>query len=193
MIIDYKSSKGITSGWSQDRLQQVQLPLYAVLLSRQIRHKVSGRDGGAVERAVGGSDKSPVSGLVSGPINGPISGIALAAVRQGECGFSGIGQNVSATFGGIRSFADRKTGFAKRFSDWEQIFRHWETGINALAGEIELGLCANVVFDDTSLQWAGMDILLRREEGAAWLLEHGGVGDEGDEDEDNVNGDIGDD
>jgi exodeoxyribonuclease-5 len=185
MIIDYKSSKGSTSGWLQDRLAQVQLPLYAVLLSRQIPYVAGGADGGVVGREVGSSDKAPVGGSVGG--------IALATVRQGECGFSGIGQKVSATFDGIRSFADRKTGFAKRFSDWEQIFRHWEIGIDALAGEIELGLCANVLYEKNSLQWAGMDILLRREEGAAWLLEHGGVSDEGDEDEDSVNGDSGDD
>jgi RecB family exonuclease len=168
MIIDYKSSKARTSGWSQDRLQQAQLPLYAVLLSRQIRHLAGGADGGVV--------------------GGAVSGVALATVRQGECGFSGIGQSVSVTFDGIRSFADRKTGFAKRFSDWQQIFRHWEIGIDALAGEIEQGLSANVVFDKTALQWSGMDILLRREEGAAWLLEHGGVGDEGNEGEEGDEG-----
>jgi hypothetical protein len=38
-----------------------------------------------------------------------------------------------------------------------------------------------------------MDILLRRQEGAAWLLEHGGVGDEGDEEEESFDGGSGDD
>jgi ATP-dependent helicase/nuclease subunit B len=177
MIIDYKSSKGSTSGWSQDRLQQAQLPLYAVLLSRQDQGMASG----------------VVSDAVGSVVGGPVSGVALATVRQGECEFIGISAEAAATFDGIRSFDNQKTGFAKRFSGWDHLLRHWEQGIDALAGEIKLGLSANTLYDKTSLQWAGMDILLRRQEGAAWLLEHGGVGDEGDEDEANVNGGSGDD
>ncbi|MSQ98524.1 MAG: hypothetical protein EXR85_04405 [Xanthomonadales bacterium] len=189
MIIDYKSSKGSTSGWSQDRLQQAQLPLYAVLLSRQGRHAVGDVEGGTV----GGAASGPVSGSASGPVSGPVGGIGLATVRQGECGFSGISQNVAGTFDGIKSFDNQKTGFAKRFSGWDRLLQHWEEGIDALAVEIKLGVSANVLFDKNSLQWAGMDILLRREEGAAWLLEHGGGGDEDDEEDENFNEGSGDD
>jgi hypothetical protein len=186
MIIDYKSSKGSTSGWSLDRLQQAQLPLYAVLLSRQGQHAVSGSVSGAVS--------GPVSGSVSGPVRGPVSGIGLATVRQGECGFSGISAEAAGTFDGIKSFDNQKTGFAKRFSGWDHLLRHWEQGIDALAMEIELGVSANVLFDKNSLQWSGMDILLRRQEGAAWLLEHGAGGYEGDEEEEeSFNGGSGDD
>ncbi len=181
MIIDYKSSKGSTSAWSKDRLQQAQLPLYAVLLSRQGQHAVSDAVGGAV------------SGPVDGPVRGPVSGIGLATVRQGECGFIGISAEAAATFDGIKSFDNQKTGFAKRFNDWERLLLHWENGIDALAMEIELGVSANVLFDKNNKQWAGMDILLRRQEGAAWLLEHGVVGDEGDEEEESENGGIADD
>jgi exodeoxyribonuclease-5 len=173
MIIDYKSSKASTSGWSQDRLQQAQLPLYAVLLSRQ--------------------DGPLASGKVGSAVRGAVSGVGLATVRQGECEFSGISEEAAGKFDGIKSFDNQQTSFAKRFSDWDHLLQHWQQGVDALAGEIALGLSANILYDKTSLQWAGLDILLRREEGTAWLLEHGGLNDAGDAEEDNVNGDCGDD
>lgn len=42
LVIDYKSSKGSTAGWAQERLRQAQLPLYAVLLARDEQVPVSG-------------------------------------------------------------------------------------------------------------------------------------------------------
>src|SRR5690606_14421075 len=42
LVIDYKSSKGGTSGWAHDRLRQAQLPLYAVLLARDAEIPVGG-------------------------------------------------------------------------------------------------------------------------------------------------------
>ena len=167
------------------------MPLYAVLLSRQGQQHTAGDvEGDAVE--------GTASGPFSGSVSGPVSGIGLATVRQGECGFIGISAEAAGTFDGIKSFDNQKTGFAKRFSDWDHLLQHWEQGIDALAMEIALGVSANVLFDPDSLQWAGMDILLRREEGAAWLLEHGAGDHEGEERDDgeqgeNMNGGNGDD
>ena len=90
LIIDYKSSPGTTSHWARQRIQQSQLPLYAVLL-----------------------DQNGV---------GQISGIAFAAVRAGDCGFSGITDDPGAVSCGIRSFSDRHLKFEKNYGSWENLF-----------------------------------------------------------------------
>jgi len=141
MVIDYKSSSGKTTGWSQDRLREPQLPLYAVLLSQQ-------------------------SGM-------RVGAIALATVRGGECSLQGIAADPADCFDRVKSFDGRRSGISGRFSDWTTVMAHWEQSIESLAQEIISGNCSNVAFDPTNPALDGLDILLRRDEGEAWCLEHG--------------------
>jgi hypothetical protein len=103
-----------------------------------------------------------------------VGGIALATVRGGECGLAGIVANPAAKFDQVKSFDDRRSAFAQRFDDWPALFSHWEQSIDGLAGEIVRGECENAVYDPVCLSYAGLDILLRRAEGEAWCLVHGG-------------------
>lgn len=144
LIIDYKSSKGSTSGWADSRLQQAQLPLYAVLLARQSTTQPSG--------------------------NPAVGGIALATVRKGECTVGGIVAAPEDCFDQIKCFDDKRSVFARRFDSWSALLQHWHSGIDALAGEIIAGVCDNSLHDPNGLAFAGLDLLLRREEGSAWLL-----------------------
>ena len=146
LIIDYKSSSSGTGGWASSRLQQAQLPLYAVVFQRQAATQPGGN------RAVGG--------------------IALATVRKGECALRGIAATPEYCFDQIKSFDDKRSAFARRFDSWTALLQHWHSGVDALAAEVIAGVCDNSLHDPNGLVYAGLDLLLRREEGRAWLLAH---------------------
>jgi len=101
-----------------------------------------------------------------------VSGITLAAVRSGECSFSGVTGDVINTYDGMGAFDKKNRSYARRFENWEQLFAHWERSLDSLATEIIDGKSDNTVHDQNGLKWSGMDVLLRREEGEAWLLAH---------------------
>ena len=149
MIIDYKSSAAKTSGWAYDRLRQAQLPLYAVLLSRE-------------EGASGGPASEPMD-------RSRIGGATLAVVRGGECAFDGIAGDSQNAFAGIRDITGRKTLLGRSFEDWDGLMRHWAACIDGLAVEVEQGDCPNLVYNPENPSLAGMDILLRHSEATAWL------------------------
>jgi len=145
MVIDYKSSAGNAAGWSYPRLRQAQLPLYTVLLSNL------------------NADAHP---------GGTVTAAALATVRGGECTLQGIAAESSTQFDKIQSFHGRRGGFARKFGHWEALYCHWDACIDQLASEIVKGECANVLYDPNSLSWAGLELLMRRVEGEAWMVAH---------------------
>jgi hypothetical protein len=112
-----------------------------------------------------------------------VGAIALATVRGGECSLQGFAADPAACFDRVKSFDGRRSGITGRFSDWTAVMVHWEQSIDSLAREIISGNCSNVAFDRTNPALDDLDILLRRDEGEAWCLEHGqgdfGVEDEG--------------
>lgn len=63
MIIDYKSSGGSISGWSQERLRQPQLPLYAALLERESDARV-----GAIALATVRGGECALAGIAADPL-----------------------------------------------------------------------------------------------------------------------------
>ena len=101
-----------------------------------------------------------------------VQGAALATVRGGECTFSGFTANPEHVFQGINDVNNRRTAIGRTFGDWGALMRHWDQRIDALTEEILGGQCPNILFNPECLEYAGMEMLLRRTEGEVWLLEH---------------------
>jgi hypothetical protein len=102
-----------------------------------------------------------------------VGGLALASVRVGACRMSGIVDDPRASSHTLYGTDNRKTTFGRHFSDWEDLFAHWQAGITELLEEIVAGHAANCLYQKNGLQYAGLDTVLRRSEGEAWLLAHG--------------------
>jgi len=150
LIIDYKSGAVTATGWTRERIEEPQLPLYAVLLEGEQSHSVGG--------------------------------LALASVRTGACRMAGIVDDPDAACTTLYSMESRKSAFGRKFSGWDELLGHWKNGITVLSGEIVSGYAANRLYQKKGLLHAGLDAVLRRSEGEAWLLAHGvtGFGPEGD-------------
>jgi len=149
LIIDYKSGAVNATGWTRKRIEEPQLPLYAVLLEREQANSVGG--------------------------------LALASVRTGACRMAGIVDDGNAACQTLYSMENRKNQFSRQFSNWEQLLDHWKSGIADLLREIVTGHAANCLYQEQGLRYAGLDIVMRRSEGEAWLLAHGMTGLDSDE------------
>jgi ATP-dependent helicase/nuclease subunit B len=104
-----------------------------------------------------------------------VGGLALAAVRAGECGFSGIVDHPDAACDKLYALELGKAGLARRFSDWPAVRAHFEQGIAGLLDEIIAGQADNTPHEPAVLAWAGLEAVLRHAEGADWLNAHGTV------------------
>ncbi len=104
---------------------------------------------------------------------GAVGGLALASVRSGDCRLAGVVDDPPAAWQTLYASDNRRSAFGRAFAGWEELFEHWKTGIGALLKEIAAGHAANCLYDREGLRYAGVDAVLRRGEGEAWLLAHG--------------------
>jgi len=101
-----------------------------------------------------------------------VAGLALASVRTGACGMKGIVDDPLAAWMELYGTDNRRCAFGQKFDGWNSLFSHWKTGVSSLLGEIAEGEAANRLYDEKGLQFAGLDTVLRRSEGEAWLVAH---------------------
>ena len=115
-----------------------------------------------------------------------IAGIAIGVVKSGAAGYAGIAGDAAAAWKGIQSFDSRRAELTRKFSDWDALYRHWKSGIDAQLAEIVAGEAPNRVWNPEALEYSGAHIALRLNEGEAWLAAHGcvvgGSGGGGDDD-----------
>jgi exodeoxyribonuclease-5 len=104
---------------------------------------------------------------------GAVGGLALASVRAGDCRLAGVVDDPLAAWQTLYASDKRNSAFGRAFAGWEALFEHWKTGIGMLLQEIAAGHAANCLYDREGLRYAGLDAVLRRGEGEAWLLAHG--------------------
>ncbi len=115
---------------------------------------------------------------------GSVGGLALASVRTGDCSMAGVVDDPAAAWKTLYGTDNRKSAFGRRFANWQELMEFWQSGIGALLEEIAAGDAANCLYDKEGLRFAGLEAVLRRTEGEAWLLAHGieGLGDDDGED-----------
>ena len=104
--------------------------------------------------------------------HGTVGGLSLAAVRTGDCYFSGVVDDKSASYSKLYDLANKRSAFGKQYDDWAVMMEFWKTGISTLMDEIISGVAANRLYDEDGLKYAGLDAVLRRTEGEAWLEKH---------------------
>jgi hypothetical protein len=102
-----------------------------------------------------------------------VGGLALAAVRPGECGFSGVVDHPEAACGKLYGVGRDRHGLAGRFADWAAIQAHFERAVSGLLDEIVAGQAENVPHEPRVIAYAGLEAALRHAEGNAWLAAHG--------------------
>ncbi len=103
---------------------------------------------------------------------GSVGGLALASVRAGDCRMAGVVDDPLAAGQTLYASDNRRSAFGRAFAGWEDLFQHWKAGIGSLLEEIAAGHAANCLYDQDGLRYAGLDTVLRRSEGEAWLLAH---------------------
>jgi exodeoxyribonuclease-5 len=104
---------------------------------------------------------------------GSVGGLALASVRAGDCRLAGVVDDPQAAWQTLYASDNRRSAFGRAFAGWEHLLEHWKTGIGVLLQEIAAGHAANCLYEEEGLRYAGLDSVLRRGEGEAWLLAHG--------------------
>jgi probable DNA repair protein len=125
ILIDYKTGKKQSvSKWLGERMEEPQLPLYAVAAN------------------VGGDDA-----------------VALASVRSGDMGFTGLAAEDIGMPG--LTACDGKRGGP---DDWRQVLDDWKLHINALASEFVDGRCDVLPRDGNACMYCTLKALCRIEE-----------------------------
>ena len=139
-LLDYKtgSPPGLPA-WAEERLGDVQLPYYAVLMA----------EAGGLQPA----------------------GIAMASVRLDGMKFVGLTDDDASVTGGISGFKESPGKLAKQLNSWEEALEQWRAKLAGLLAEVRAGDCRHQLFKPEALKYAGLDILMRSEEGRRWCLE----------------------
>jgi hypothetical protein len=133
-----------------------------------IDYKSSKRDSGAWARLRLGETQVPLYARLLQEEQ-TVGGIALATVRHGECLLDGVVQDSAHDFDKLRHLNGKSRNLDKRFADWPAAIASWQQSIDALATEIIQGLCSNVLYDRNHPGLEDFQLVLRHEEGEAWL------------------------
>ncbi len=104
---------------------------------------------------------------------GSVGGLSLASVRAGDCGMHGVVDDSDIAVGKLYHTKNRRSSFGRHFAGWEELFSHWQSVIEDLKQEIVGGYAANIVYHKDGLKYSGLDCVLRRSEGEAWLAAWG--------------------
>ncbi len=164
LIIDYKSSKRATNAWARDRLGEAQLPLYARLLQDNTQDTTQDTGQGTTPDTTPGTAR--------------VGGIALATVKHGECLLDGVVNGSAHAFDKLQPLNGKSRALDKRFSDWAAALQSWQQSIDALAEEYIQGDCRNILYNRQHPGLEEFQLLLRHDEGEAWLLHTAADGEE---------------
>ncbi|HKX56609.1 MAG TPA: PD-(D/E)XK nuclease family protein, partial [Xanthomonadales bacterium] len=104
---------------------------------------------------------------------GTVTGLALARVKYGDIDVQGVVADPDAAFGRVKTFGKSGAAIHKRFADWTEALQSWRESIEQIAGEYIRGEAGNCNFDPNNYDVAELTPLLRLEEGAEWLRQHG--------------------
>ncbi len=116
--------------------------------------------------------------LLDGTENQAPAGAVLAGVRPGGMKRYGLVDDPGRFAAGVSVPGKPSGGLGKALPDWRMALGQWRTALEGLLEEFRRGECTLRIYDDQTLKYAGLEILLRREEAARWVQEHGGECDE---------------